>query len=44
MSDKFLRIRDFSGSYFPAFGLNTKIYSINLRIQPNAGKCEPEKL
>ena len=23
----------FSGSYFPGFGLNTEIYSVNLRIQ-----------
>ena len=33
----------FSGPYFPAFGLNTEIYSVNLRIQPNTRKYGPEK-
>ena len=37
-------IRSFSGPYFPAFGLNMEIYSVNLRISPNAGKYGPEKL
>ena len=27
----------FFGPYFPAFGLNTEVYSVNLRIQ---SKCE----
>ena len=27
------RYGDFSGLYFPAFGPNTEIYSVNLRIQ-----------
>ena len=26
-------IRNFSGPYFPVFGLNMKIYCVNLRIQ-----------
>ena len=30
---KSVRIRSFSGPYFPAFGLNTKIYSADIRIQ-----------
>ena len=37
---KNLRIRYFSGPYFPAFGLNTERYSV---FSPNAGKKEPEK-
>ena len=28
---KSVRIRIFSGSYFPAFGLNTERYSVSLR-------------
>ena len=36
---KSVRIRSFSGPYFPAFGLNTKRYSLSLHIfSPNAGK------
>ena len=35
---KSLRIRSFSGPYFPAFGLNTERYSISLRIQSECGK------
>ena len=30
--------RGFSGLYFPAYGLNTKIYFVNLFIQPECGK------
>ena len=30
---KSVKIRSFSGPCFPVFGLNTKIYAINLRIQ-----------
>ena len=30
---KSVRIRSFSGPYFPAFGLNTEICFVNLRIQ-----------
>ena len=40
---KSVRIRSFSGPYFPAFGLNTDRYSVSLRIQ-NVGKCGPKKL
>ena len=28
----------FLGPYFSAFGLNSEIYSVNLRIQPECGK------
>ena len=28
----------FSGPYFPAFGLNTEFYSVNLRIQFKCGE------
>ena len=35
---KSVRIRSFSGLYFPAFGQYTKIYC------PNAGKYGPEKI
>ena len=31
--DTIVRIRSFSGPYFPVFGLDTEIYSVNLRIQ-----------
>ena len=31
-----------SGPCFPVFGLNTKIYSVNLRIHPNTEKYGPE--
>ena len=37
-------IRRFSCPYFPAFGLNTEIYSvINLRIQSESGKIQTRK-
>ena len=35
---KSVRIRSHSGSYFPAFGLNTESYSVSLRIQSECGK------
>ena len=35
---KSVRIRSFSGLHFPAFGLNTEIYSVNLRIQSKCRK------
>ena len=35
---KSVQIRSFSGRYIPIFGLNTEIYSINLRIQSEYGK------
>ena len=31
-----------SGPYFPVFGLNTEIYSVNLVCNPNTGKYGPE--
>ena len=34
---KSVRIRSYSGSYFPAFGLNTEKYGVSLRIQ---SECE----
>ena len=39
---KSVRIRSYSGPYFPAFGLNKEIYSVPLRIHPNAGKYGTE--
>ena len=33
----------FSGPYFPVFGLNAEIYTVNLRISPNTGKYGQEK-
>ena len=38
-----VQIRSFSGSYFPLFGLNTEIYSVNLRIQSKYGKIRTRK-
>ena len=35
---KSVRIRSYSGSYFPAFVLNTKRYSVSFRIQSECGK------
>ena len=35
---KRVRIRSYSGSYFPAFGLNTERYRVSLRIQSVGGK------
>ena len=35
---KGVSIRSYSGPYFPPFGLNTKRYSISLRIQPECVK------
>ena len=40
---KIVQIRSFSGQYFLGFGLNTEIYSVNLRIQSKYGKYGPEK-
>ena len=36
-------IRSFSGAYFPAFGLNTKRYSVSLRTQFECGKIRTRK-
>ena len=41
---KSVRVRSFSGPYFPAFGLNTEIYSASIRIQSTYGKNGTEKL
>ena len=35
---KCIRIRSYSGPYFPTFGLNTERYSVSLRIQSEYGK------
>ena len=35
---KSVHIRNYSGPYFPAFGLNTKSYSVSLRIQSQCRK------
>ena len=35
---KSVRVRSFSDPIFPAFGLNTKRYSVSLRIQSKCGK------
>ena len=35
---KRVRIRSYSGPYFPTFGLNTEKYSVPLRIQSECGK------
>ena len=32
--------RVFSGTYFPAFGLNTERYGVSLRIQSKCGKIQ----
>ena len=40
---KIVRIRNFSGPYFPPFGLNTKRYSVSLRIQSECGKIRTRK-
>ena len=35
---KSVPIRNYSGPYFPAFGLNTEIFEVSLRIQSECGK------
>ena len=40
---KSVRIRSFSGPYFPAFGLKMEIYGVNLRIQSECGKIWTRK-
>ena len=37
---KRVRIRSYSGPYFPALGLNTERYPISLRIQSECGKIQ----
>ena len=40
---KSVQIRSFSGPYFPVFGLNTQIYSINFRIESEYEKIRTRK-
>ena len=40
---KSVRIRSFSGPFFPAFGLNMEGYSVSLRIQFESGKVRTRK-
>ena len=40
---KTVRIRSFFGPHFPAFELNTEIYSLNLHIQSKCGKIWTRK-
>ena len=40
---KSVRIRSFSGPYFPAFGLNTERYGVSLHIQSECGKIRTRK-
>ena len=40
---KSVRIRSFSGLYFPVFGLNTERYGVCLRIQSKCGKIRTTK-
>ena len=40
---KSVRIRSYSGPYFPAFGLNTEIYRVSPRIQSEGGKIRTRK-
>ena len=40
---KSIRIRNFSGPNFPAFGLNTERYGLSFRIQQACGKISTRK-
>ena len=40
---KKVRIRSFSGPYFPSFGLNTERCGVSLRIQSESGKIWTRK-
>ena len=40
---KSVRIRSFSGPYFPALGLNTEGYSVSLHIQVKCAKIRTKK-
>ena len=40
---KSVRIRCFSGPYFPAFGQNTERYGVSLQIQSECGKIRTKK-
>ena len=37
-----VRIRSYSGPYFPAFGLNTERYGVNRKMQENADQNNSE--
>ena len=37
---KSVRIRSYSGPYFPSFGLNTERYGVSFRIQSEWGKMQ----
>ena len=39
-SVKGVRIRSYSGPYFPVFGVNTERYSVSLLIQSECGKTQ----
>ena len=39
---KSVRIRSYSGSYFPALGLNVERYSVRTRITPNTDTFHAE--
>ena len=41
---KSVRVRSFSDPFFPAFGLNAKIYGLNLRIQFERGEMQTRKI
>lgn len=41
---KSVHIRSFSGLHFHACGLNTEIYSVNLRIQAECGNMQSRKI
>ena len=41
---KSVRIRSFSGPYFPAFELNTERYFVSLSIQSECGKIRTRKI
>ena len=38
-----VRIRSFSGPYFPVFGLNMEIYRVSFRIMSKCGKIRTRK-
>ena len=40
---KVSKYAEFSGPYFPVFGLNTEIYSVNLRVQSEYRKIRTRK-
>ena len=40
---KSVRVRSFSGPYFPAFGLNTERYSVSFRTQSECDKIRTRK-